>query len=67
MLPDRMIRPKRVMPRRQVRWDGRARDTMAVERGGDKVATMHKALTSPLRPGAGAITVCIDHLTDHDR
>jgi uncharacterized protein YxjI len=102
----------------------RARDTMAVERGGDKVATVHKALISPLRdrftvdledggrlevegdildheyqvtrdgipvaniskrwfrvrdtygvavvPGQDdalvlAITVCIDHLTDHDR
>jgi uncharacterized protein YxjI len=27
----------------------RVRDTMAVERGGDKVATVHKALISPLR------------------
>jgi uncharacterized protein YxjI len=102
----------------------RVRDTMAVERGGDKVATVHKALISPLRdrftvdledggrlevegdildheyritrdgipvaniskrwfrvrdtygvavvPGQNdalvlAVTVCIDHLTDHDR
>jgi uncharacterized protein YxjI len=102
----------------------RARDTMAVERGDDKVATVHKALISPLRdrftvdledggrlevegdildheyqitrdgipvaniskrwfrvrdtygvavvPGQDdalvlAITVCIDHLTSHDR
>jgi uncharacterized protein YxjI len=102
----------------------RVRDTMAVERGGDKVATVHKALISPLRdrftvdledggrlevegdildheyqitrdgipvaniskrwfrvrdsygvavaPGQDdalvlAVTVCIDHLTHHDR
>ena len=102
----------------------RARDTMAIERGGDKVATVRKALITPLRdrftvdledggqlevegdildheyqvtrdgipvaniskrwfrvrdtygvavvPGQNdalilAITVCIDHLTEHDR
>jgi uncharacterized protein YxjI len=102
----------------------RARDTMAIERGGDRVATVKKALITPLRdrftvdvegggqldvegnildheyqitrdgipvaniskrwfrvrdtygvavvPGQDdalvlAVTVCIDHLTDHDR
>ena len=102
----------------------RARDTMAIERGDDKVATVHKALITPLRdrftvdledggrldvegdildheyqitrdgipvaniskcwfrvrdtygvavvPGQDdalvlAVTVCIDHLTEHDR
>jgi uncharacterized protein YxjI len=102
----------------------RARDTMAIERGGDKVATVHKAMITPLRdrftvdlegggrlevegdildheyqvsrdgfpvaniskrwfrvrdtygvavvPGQDdalvlAVTVCIDHLTEHDR
>jgi uncharacterized protein YxjI len=102
----------------------RARDTMAIERGGDKIATIKKALITPLRdrftvdledggrlevegdildheyqitrdgipvaniskrwfrvrdtygvavvPGQNdalvlAITVCIDHLTEHDR
>jgi len=102
----------------------RARDTMAIERGGDKVATVKKALITPLRdrftveledggrldvegdildheyqitrdgipvaniskrwfrvrdtygvavaPGQNdalvlAVTVCIDHLTEHDR
>ena len=75
MLLGRAIHPKRVMPRHLLKLQKRllrARDTMAIERGNDKVATVKKALITPLRDrftveleGGGELAV-EGNLLDHE-